>query len=353
MNQSQKQFEFKNVDELKAFLKYQQRSANQYKLRFNDLLLEKVEESPIKLDSDLSLADFQTLYDSKVPVIIKGLDKDWENWDWDYLIQNYKECYFRCAIDDDGNYLKLRFDQYIHYFQNNTDYNPFYIFDGDIPQNMLNQYKIPYLFPQDYLAYLKQRRPQYRWILCGPKQSGSMIHIDPYETSAWNCVVLGKKRWVMFPPSVDKNIIKGKSLISKDVLENINNPIDYFSIIVPLVKKHCDSQNIKYYDFIQSEHETVYVPNGWWHAVLNIEDCVAVTQNYVCDQNLEKFWIAFNKENPTLSQQFLTNVQQENEELYNRILALNEKFNIQIKSLQQNDNNSEQDSLEEFQNQFD
>ena len=36
-----------------------------------------------------------------------------------------------------------------------------------------------------------------------------MIHIDPYETSAWNCVVLGKKRWVMFPPIVDKNIVKG------------------------------------------------------------------------------------------------------------------------------------------------
>ncbi|CAD8051350.1 unnamed protein product [Paramecium sonneborni] len=353
MNQSQKQYEFKNVNELKTFLKYNQRESNQYEQIFNDLLHEKLQEFPNKFDNSLSLQEFQIKYDSKIPIVIKGLDIDWDNWNWNYLIQNYSEYYFRCAIDDDGNYLKLKFDQYIQYLRDNDDYNPFYIFDGDIPENMLNQYKIPYLFPQDYLSYLKQKRPQYRWILCGPKKSGSMIHVDPYETSAWNCVVLGKKRWIMFPPTIDKNIVKGKTLINKEALLNINNPIDYFSIIVPLVKKYCDQQNILYYDFIQDKHDTVYVPNGWWHAVLNIEDCVAVTQNYVNDQNFDQFWMAFNKENPTLSQQFQTNVQQDNLELYQKILILNSKYNIQIKSLQQDDNISEQDSLDEFQNQFD
>ncbi len=28
------------------------------------------------------------------------------------------------------------------------------------------------------------------------------------------------------------------------------------------------------------------MPRGWWHAVLNIEDTVAITQNYVSDCNL-------------------------------------------------------------------
>lgn len=34
--------------------------------------------------------------------------------------------------------------------------------------------------------------------------------------------------------------------------------------------------------------EVVYIPGGWWHAVLNLETAVAVTQNYVGDANLPR-----------------------------------------------------------------
>lgn len=33
--------------------------------------------------------------------------------------------------------------------------------------------------------------------------------------------------------------------------------------------------------------ETIMVPSGWWHCVLNIGDSIAVTQNYVNSVNLE------------------------------------------------------------------
>ena len=35
------------------------------------------------------------------------------------------------------------------------------------------------------------------------------MHVDPYETSAWNSVVLGKKRWIIYPPSTDKKLLLG------------------------------------------------------------------------------------------------------------------------------------------------
>jgi hypothetical protein len=36
----------------------------------------------------------------------------------------------------------------------------------------------------------------------GPARSGSSFHIDPNATSAWNGVVCGAKKWIMYPPGV-------------------------------------------------------------------------------------------------------------------------------------------------------
>jgi len=39
-------------------------------------------------------------------------------------------------------------------------------------------------------------------------------------------------------------------------------------------------------EVVVEEGELIFVPHGWWHCVLNLEDSVALTHNYVSSSNL-------------------------------------------------------------------
>lgn len=65
------------------------------------------------------------------------------------------------------------------------------------------QVQVPEQFPEDLFSVLgESARPDYRWLIMGPERSGSSFHKDPNATSAWNAVVKGSKKWVLFPPHV-------------------------------------------------------------------------------------------------------------------------------------------------------
>ena len=59
---------------------------------------------------------------------------------------------------------------------------------------------MPDYFKEDLFKVMGPSRPDYRWLIAGPAKSGSVWHIDPNATSAWNAVISGCKKWMLFPP---------------------------------------------------------------------------------------------------------------------------------------------------------
>lgn len=165
-----------------------------------------------------------------------------------------------------------------------------------------------------------KQRPPWRWILIGPERSGTGLHIDPLYTNAWVTILQGKKRWILFPPETPKDKIG--LLQQQSSFPNNNDDTDTNTLTKEIETSHQLASVVwfrDYYDIVTSDNwpvqwkpvevlqtpgETVFVPNGWPHLVLNLELTVAVTHNYASewggslDSSLERMWREVVEEEP-------------------------------------------------------
>jgi len=170
----------------------------------------------------------------------------------------------------------------------------------------------------------------------GPKRSGTCVHLDPLATSAWNTLVVGQKRWVLFPPHVSKSIVKGSGLVRSD---EDDEAVHYFSFILPRIKRKASMlkgipkyKDFCCFEFTQNAGETIYVPNGWWHAVLNLTDTVAVTQNFCSPRNFDSSWIKTRSGRKRMAWKLLCALEKEGyPDLAERARFLNKRDNFVMK----------------------
>jgi histone arginine demethylase JMJD6 len=154
------------------------------------------------------------------------------------------------------------------------------------------------MFADDLWSYVgERRRPPHKWFLVGPERSGSKVHIDPLATSAWNTVIVGKKRWVIFPPETAKSTCEAAGLFEEGEDDEAGN---YFMKVLERLK--ASNPDLVCYEFTQNPGETLLVPSGWWHAVLNLEDTVAITQNFCSPWNFDRVWRSARDGRPKTSQ---------------------------------------------------
>ena len=73
-----------------------------------------------------------------------------------------------------------------------------------------------------------------------------------------------------------------------------NEAITYFTKILPRIKEDelakPGGPTLGCREIMQYPGDTIFVPGGWWHAVLNLEDSMAVTQNFASRVNFGEVW---------------------------------------------------------------
>ncbi|OAY82302.1 F-box protein [Ananas comosus] len=214
------------------------------------------------------------------PVLLEGCLDGWpalRKWTRAHLLRVCGDVEFSVGP------AQMTLRRYFRYADAAKEERPLYLFDPRFAEKvpeMDSDYQVPVYFREDLFALLGRERPDYRWVIIGPAGSGSSFHVDPNSTSAWNAVVSGSKKWVMFPPEVVPPGVHP----SPDGAE-VACPVSIMEWFMNFYEQ-CKTWRKRPVECICRAGEVVFVPNGWWHLVINLEDSVAITQNYVSKRNL-------------------------------------------------------------------
>lgn len=246
--------------------------------------------------SNPTLETFATDYliPNKPVILTDVMNGNWaamEKWaQKDYLMNEFGNRIFRAEAVD------IEFKNYAEYAQQANEEAPLYLFDKHFATDtsLGADYAVPNVVEEDFFKLLGNERPDYRWLIVGPLRSGSSWHVDPNSTSAWNAVISGSKKWILIPPEATPPGVfpaaDGSEVTAPQSL------MEWFVNYYHVLKS---DKSIPYVEGICRKGEILFVPNGWWHCVLNVPDesdemleesepslNIAITQNFVNRYNL-------------------------------------------------------------------
>ncbi|XP_076236370.1 jumonji domain containing 4 isoform X2 [Calliopsis andreniformis] len=163
-----------------------------------------------------------------------------------------------------------------------------YLKDWHCPKLFPNApiYDVPQFFASDWLNEYYIANPDfnddYRFVYMGPRGTWTPLHMDVFGSYSWSANIVGRKRWLLFPPG-QEDFLRDTygQLIYDATSEELNDYKKY---------KTYDKRIIKYIDVIQKPGEIIFVPSGWYHQVWNLEDTISINHNWINGCNILNVW---------------------------------------------------------------
>jgi hypothetical protein len=248
-----------------------------------------------------TIEEFIEKYESRdIPVIVTNSTNQWPAFGkWtkkDYLKSKLLTTQLRATSAAAPLSATFSIEEYFKYSDETKEEAPLYLFERDfvnIAEDLKNDYFVPSFFNSSInkktdLFHLlgDKKRPDYKWLIIGPPRSGSIFHIDPNQTNAWNVCIKGRKKWIFYPPNTTPPGVES-SLDGADVAV----PISTGEWLLSFWKYHLEARNNsdvskRPLETVVEPGEIMFVPHGYWHMVVNLDECIALTHNYVSTSNL-------------------------------------------------------------------
>ncbi len=282
----------------------------------------KVTAQRISEGDALQLSHYPWFEKENVPVILEGLTKNWkamETCRFDQLVEEFGDFDWRFS-DTHGATMTLgTYKKYVSSIEGQMDDAPLAVYDSqlhtDERSSLLQDYAVPKCFdaPDLFQEMVGEdddgdEMPPYRWILIGSPRSGTGLHIDPLGTHAWVTLIEGAKRWVLFPYGTDKSII---GMQEPQIPSAIWFSSDWYQNALDAVPGAIE--------ILQYPGETVYVPAGWPHLVLNLEFSTAITHNYATEYpSFSRILHATEEEEPEMSVQWKEYLRHERPDIWDQ-----------------------------------
>lgn len=210
-------------------------------------------------------------------------------------IADCKKRYYNSQVKNDMT-MQEYLDYWITFKRSNyvSDMPLLYLKDWHCARNFpdLVYYKVPHYFASDWLNEYYIANPElnddYMFVYMGPKGTWTPLHADVFFSYSWSANIVGKKRWLLFPPKEENKFRDSYGQLVYDVLsKDLKDHTKYDKY---------DSQHLKCFEVIQEAGEIIFIPSGWHHQVWNLEDTISVNHNWINGCNIRTIWSTLKQE---------------------------------------------------------
>ena len=265
-----------------------------------------------RISCNISRADFYEQYEKpRIPVMLLGCTDDWpakEKWkDIPTLLERFDNDTHWDSISQ----REMKWGEFKEFYkeahEKKLGIRIFQKLNPGFPADILKQdYKIPLPFRgSDFYEKLphfakhhfpKDFGPLHYWIV-GSYATGTGPHADPLTTDAWSTLVSGHKWWIIYPKvkhvlsEVETQCHRACSTSMTDFhVTGKRDEVSWYASVAKHANKFHYGNDQHAYFVLQNPGETIFLPFGMIHSVMNMDETIAITEKVASEANFEEVW---------------------------------------------------------------